>query len=193
MSNSNRGVVSHSKPNPSESRAVAKNKHCPTELRLKTGGDRRETHNFSDAFESSQITIKIGVYSLSRLLKKPVKLLIFIKDAFLKPTPTSLLPAEVFGRKKASCLVQYLIRADASPRCFINKLLPCYRTEVSAPKVSILLGAVCWSVCWRWRSGALPLDPPTDSGHALLELLCSIAIGSEGGAAFCVSAPQPLK
>lgn len=48
------GVLSHSKPNPSESRAVAKNKHCPTKQRLKTGGDRHETHsNFSDAFESS--------------------------------------------------------------------------------------------------------------------------------------------
>lgn len=44
------GVLPHTpKPNPSESSAVVKNKHCATELSVKTGGDRR---NFGDAFAS---------------------------------------------------------------------------------------------------------------------------------------------
>lgn len=91
-------MLSHTpKPNPSESSAVVKNKHCDTKLRVqtKTGGDHRETHhNFSDAFVSSE-SVEILWCAFSRLFKKHVKLLIFIKDAFLKPTPTSFLPAEV--------------------------------------------------------------------------------------------------
>ncbi len=48
------GVLPHTPmTNPSESSAVVKNKHCATELRVKTGGDHRETRrNFGDAFAS---------------------------------------------------------------------------------------------------------------------------------------------
>lgn len=183
-------VSSHTpQPNPSESTVVVKNKHCDTKLRVKTGGDHRETHhNFSDALGSSEIS-QNRLVCVFQAFKTHVKLLIFIKDAFPKPTPTSFSPAEVLIRKRAltcstvdSNLIPTRKALEINSYLLIKLKFESWRFPFSLAQCVEVFG-------WPWRSGALPLDPPTEHEHGL----CPIAIGSKGGAACHGPAPQPLK
>lgn len=69
-------------------------------------------------------------------------------------------------------MFQQDIKTHAKSKRYRNEVLPSDQSEVSVITVSFLLGAVCVQLFgWPWRSGALPLDPPTDRGHGLLVFL----------------------
>lgn len=183
-------MLSHTpKPNPSESGAVVKNKHCDTELRVKKQvvWPPLTHHNFNFTKGPHRSQSK----SFPWLFQETRQVVVFHKIRFSEANTYFFSPRRSVKPWNGSRFFQYLIKTNSNANAFdINSYL-LIKLKFQRWRFPFSLAQCVQVFGWPWRSrlGALPLDPPTAYGHALLELSMTKCYWLEGRS--CLSRPRP--